>query len=111
IVDWPTECKPFYAHPHPNRPEVCRAFDLNHDSREVTSGAQRIHNAEMLKESIARKGLNLESFSFYIKAFEYGMPPHAGWGLGAERFLMVLLNTGNIRECTLFPRDRHRLIP
>jgi len=39
------------------------------------------------------------------------MPPHAGWGLGAERLIMAMLNLKNIREASLFPRDRQRLVP
>jgi len=39
------------------------------------------------------------------------MPPHAGWGLGAERLVMTMLDLGNVREAVLFPRDMHRLVP
>ncbi|MCS7138379.1 MAG: aspartate--tRNA(Asn) ligase, partial [Candidatus Caldarchaeum sp.] len=45
------------------------------------------------------------------KVFEYGMPVHAGWGLGFERLMMVLTRHTNIREVILFPRDRFRLTP
>jgi len=111
IVDWPTECKPFYAMPYEDRPEICKSFDLMKGALELASGTQRIHKYDMLVESIKSKGLNPESFEFYLEAFRYGMPPHAGWGLGAERFLMSMLNLKNIREATMFPRDRHRLLP
>ena len=46
-----------------------------------------------------------------ICSFEYGMPPHAGWGLGTERTIMIFTGMENIRECILFPRDRKRLVP
>ena len=52
-----------------------------------------------------------EDFSRDLKAFEYGMPPHAGWAVGADRLAMVLTGANNIRETVLFPRDRHRLTP
>lgn len=55
--------------------------------------------------------MNVASFGSYLKAFEYGMPPHAGWGVGADRLAMVLTGVENIRETVLFPRDRHRLTP
>ena len=110
IIDWPTEIKPFYAQPHKN-PETCKAFDLMHPSMELASGAQRIHSHDVLKRRIEEKGLNPESFEFYLKAFRYGMPPHAGWGLGLERLLMTMLDVENIREVVLFPRDRRRLSP
>lgn len=111
IVDWPTECKPFYAMPYEDRPEICKSFDLMKGALELASGTQRIHKYDLLVESIKSKGLNPESFEFYLEAFRYGMPPHAGWGLGAERFLMSMLNLKNIREATMFPRDRNRLLP
>ncbi|HQD26881.1 MAG TPA: aspartate--tRNA(Asn) ligase [Methanoculleus thermophilus] len=111
IVDWPTDTKPYYAMPYPDRPEFCKAFDLMHPRMELASGAQRIHDYNLLVERIRAKGLSPESFEFYLKTFRYGMPPHAGWGLGIERLVMTMLDLGNIREAVLFPRDRHRLTP
>ncbi len=111
IVDWPTEIKPYYAMPYPDRPEIAKAFDLMHPRMELSSGAQRVHRHDLLVERIRAKGLSPESFEFYLKAFRYGMPPHAGWGLGIERLLMTMLDLGNIREAVLFPRDRHRITP
>ena len=111
IIDWPTDSKPFYAMPHEDKPELSKSFDLMHPRMELASGAQRIHDYALLRERIEAKGLNPDSFDFYLKAFRYGMPPHAGWGLGAERLLMTMLNLGNIREAVLFPRDRRRLSP
>jgi aspartyl-tRNA synthetase len=111
IVDWPTETKPFYAMPYEDKPELCKSFDLMKGALELASGAQRIHKYDLLVERIKQCGLNPESFGFYLEAFRYGMPPHAGWGLGAERLLMSMLGLKNIREAVLFPRDRHRLVP
>jgi nondiscriminating aspartyl-tRNA synthetase len=111
IVDWPTKIKPFYAMPYENKPEICRAFDMMHPRMELSSGAQRVHSHEMLRQRIIDQGLNADGFEFYLKAFRYGMPPHAGWGLGAERLLMTMLGIDNIREVVLFPRDRKRLSP
>ncbi|RLI84593.1 MAG: aspartate--tRNA(Asn) ligase [Archaeoglobales archaeon] len=111
IVDWPTECKPFYAMPYKENPKVCRSFDLMKGALELASGTQRIHRYNELVESMRAKGLNPDGFEFYLEAFRYGMPPHSGWGLGLERLLMSMLNLKNIREATLFPRDRHRLTP
>ncbi|ADG13633.1 aspartate--tRNA(Asn) ligase [Methanocaldococcus infernus] len=109
IVDWPTEIRPFYTMPKDDK--YCKAFDLMYKDLEISSGAQRIHIYDMLVESIKNKGLNPDAFTYYLEAFKYGMPPHAGWGLGADRFTMVLTGQENIRECVLFPRDRHRLTP
>jgi len=111
VVDWPTDIRPYYAMPYPDRPEFCKAFDLMHPRMELASGAQRIHVHDLLVERIRAKGLSPESFEFYLKTFRYGMPPHAGWGLGIERLVMTMLDLPNIREAVLFPRDRHRLTP
>ncbi|MFW3146715.1 MAG: aspartate--tRNA(Asn) ligase [Thermoplasmatota archaeon] len=111
VTDWPMSLKPFYIHPHPDDPEVSLGFDLNHGEKELVSGGQRIHEPELLLEMLSKKGLKPETFGFYTKAFEYGMPPHAGWGLGADRLTMALTGAANVRETVLFPRDRHRLVP
>jgi len=108
IVDWPVELKPFYVQPRNN---LCYAFDLMHPRMELASGARRIHDYRLLSEQLAGKSLALESFAFYLDAFRFGMPPHAGWGLGAERLLVTMLGLANIRESVLFPRDRRRITP
>jgi nondiscriminating aspartyl-tRNA synthetase len=111
IVDWPTAIKPYYALPYEDEPGISKAFDLMHPRMELSSGAQRVHQHDLLVDQILAKGLNPEGFEFYLRPFRYGMPPHAGWGLGAERLVMTMLDLANIREAVLFPRDRHRLTP
>ena len=116
ITDWPCAIKPFYAQPgdveaEGKRKDICNAFDLMHPKVELASGSQRVHSYELLKRNIESKGLSADSFEFYLNAFRFGMPPHAGWGLGVERLLMSMLGIDNIREVVLFPRDRRRLAP
>jgi len=116
ITDWPHAIKPFYAQFSDSKDkdrgkDTCDAFDLMHPRLELASGSQRVHSYELLKENIESKGLSPDSFEFYLNAFRYGMPPHAGWGLGIERLLMTMLEIDNIREVVLFPRDRRRLVP
>lgn len=111
ITDWPASLRPFYTMPNPENEETTNSFDLQLREIEVTSGAQRVHDPEMLEKRFLSKGLNPKDFDFYISAFRYGMPPHAGWGLGLERLTMILLDLPNIREATLFPRDRTRISP
>ena len=111
ITEWPTSIKPFYVMPGFEDPEKSCAFDLMYKDLEISSGAMRVHQHDLLLEKIKKQGLNPDSFSRYLAAFEYGMPPHAGWGLGAERFTMCLTGAKNIRETVLFPRDRRRLTP
>lgn len=111
ITEWPSSTRPFYTMPFEDRPEVCRAFDMMHPRMELSSGAQRCHIYDLLVSQIKAKGLNPDAFEFYLNPFRYGMPPHAGWGLGAERLVMTMLDLQNIREGVLFPRDRHRVSP
>ncbi|MEM1513623.1 MAG: aspartate--tRNA(Asn) ligase [Candidatus Thermoplasmatota archaeon] len=108
IKDFPLQSKPFYAMPSG---KYARAFDLELHGMEIASGAQRIHDYELLTKRMSELGMNLKNFEDYLKAFKYGMPPHGGFGYGIERFLMGLLKLKNIRECILFPRDRYRLRP
>ncbi len=116
ITDWPCAIKPFYAQPadaeaKSKDKDTCNAFDLMHPRVELASGSQRVHSYELLKRNIESKGLSADSFEFYLDTFRFGMPPHAGWGLGIDRLLMCMLEIENIREVVLFPRDRRRLAP
>ncbi|MCG7847841.1 MAG: aspartate--tRNA(Asn) ligase [ANME-2 cluster archaeon] len=111
IKDWPTEIKPYYTQPYEDNPELTKAFDMMHPRMELSSGAQRIHDHDLLRQRIQDQGLNPDGFDFYLKAFKYGIPPHSGWGLGAERLIMTMLDIDNIRDVVLFPRDRKRVSP
>ena len=108
IVQYPWKSKPFYIM---REGEYSASFDLDYSGLEISSGGQREHRYSRLVENIKEKGLNPESFSFYLEAFKYGMPPHGGFGLGLERLLIKMLNKGNVREVILFPRDIQRLVP
>jgi nondiscriminating aspartyl-tRNA synthetase len=111
ITDWPTKTKAFYIKPRDDKPEVSEGFDLMWRWVELASGGTRIHSKELLMKRLAKQGLSTESFKTHLQAFDYGMPPHAGWGLGLARLVMVLTGIKNIREAVLFPRDQFRLTP
>lgn len=109
ITKYPLESKPFYT--MPDGEKYSHSFDLECKGVEISSGSQRIHDVSLLRERLKACGLNPEDFDAYLRAFQFGMPPHGGFGFGIERFLMELLDRHNIRECILFPRDRTRLTP
>ncbi len=111
ITEWPSEIKPFYIKDNDDDETLSTGFDLMHPRLELVSGGQREHRHERLIEGFEQQGLEPEAFEYYTKMFRYGMPPHAGWGLGAERLVMTMLGLDNIREAVLFPRDRQRLSP
>ena len=111
ITDWPTHSKAFYIKPREDKPELCEGFDLMWRWIELVSGGTRIAEKELLVDRLREKGLNPEAFNYHLQAFDYGMPPHAGWAIGLERLTMMLTGKKNIREVTFYPRDRLRLTP
>jgi len=110
IIDWPTSIKPFYVKPKSTGTE-CESFDLMYENLELSSGSTRIHDKSELVERMKKQGLNIDAFDFHLRVFDYGMPPHAGFGLGLERLLMSICGVDNIRDVVLFPRDIDRLSP
>ena len=111
ITDWPLKSKPFYIESKENNPEVSQGFDLMWKWMELASGGTRVHSKEQVTKRLEEQGLPPESFKHHLQAFDYGLPPHAGWATGLERLLMMLTGKHNIREVVLFPRDRARLTP
>jgi nondiscriminating aspartyl-tRNA synthetase len=111
VTDWPTHSKAFYIKPREDKPELCEGFDLMWRWIELVSGGTRIAEKQLLVDRLREKGLNPEAFSCHLQAFDYGMPPHAGWAIGLERLTMILTGKKNIREVALYPRDRLRLTP
>ena len=111
ITDWPTHSKAFYIKPRDDNPEFCEGFDLMYRWIELVSGGTRIASKELLMERLKEKGLDPESFKYHLQAFDYGMPPHAGWAIGLERLTMMLTGKRNIREVALYHRDKFRLTP
>ncbi len=109
IVDWPLDAKPFYI--QPKEGGLSESFDLMFGQLELASGGQRIHERDLLEERLRAKGLDPAGFRDHLKFYEWGMPPHSGWGFGADRYLMVLTGVNNIRETVLYPRDPTRLTP
>tara|TARA_B100000686_G_scaffold251983_1_gene262577 strand:+ start:1574 stop:2905 length:1332 start_codon:yes stop_codon:yes gene_type:complete len=113
---WPMAMKPFYIHHKEEEKgstggQLSRGFDLNFGRDEMTSGGAREHRVDVLEQNLRNMGLEPDDFTFYTDGFRYGAPPHAGWGLGVARLLMVLTGAGNVREVVLFPRDRSRVTP
>jgi nondiscriminating aspartyl-tRNA synthetase len=111
VTHYGEEKRPFYAMADPEDPRLTLSFDLLFRGWEVTTGGQRLHRYEDYVAKMTRRGLDPSAFDFYLEAFRYGMPPHGGLGAGLERLTARLLNVSNLREATLFPRDRKRLVP
>ncbi|KAI8064579.1 hypothetical protein BC940DRAFT_259724 [Gongronella butleri] len=112
ILDkFPLAVRPFYTMPDPENPEYSNSYDFFMRGEEILSGAQRIHDADLLQERAKAHGVDVSTIQPYVDAFKIGAPPHAGGGIGLERVLMFFLDLGNIRRTSLFPRDPRRLAP
>ncbi|MBN2052102.1 aspartate--tRNA(Asn) ligase [Candidatus Woesearchaeota archaeon] len=113
VHSWPTKIKPFYIMPKDEDPkaEYSEGFDALYGGTEISSGGQRIHLPELLIERLKVKGLNPNDFKSYIDSFRFGAPPHSGWSIGLERITQVICKLDNVKEATMFPRDRDRLMP
>jgi aspartyl-tRNA synthetase len=111
LIDWPMSLKPFYIHEKDDDPKISRSFDLQYGYLELSSGGRRLHDPARLKSRIAEQGLDPTSFEDHLRSFEWGMPPHSGWGLGLERLMTVIVGIDNVREVVLYPRDPERLKP
>jgi nondiscriminating aspartyl-tRNA synthetase len=109
VIGFPLSGRPFYTHP---RTETTAAgFDLLFQGLEVTTGGQRLHRRSDLERSLQTRGISPASFESHLKMFELGMPPHGGLAIGLERLTAQVLGLSNVREATLYPRDRYRLTP
>ena len=111
ITDWPLKLKPFYIREKDDDPSLSRSFDLQYGYLELSSGGTRLHDSKVLQSRLKEQGLDPAQFVDHLKAFDWGMPPHAGWGLGLERLMMTLTGIDNVREVILYPRDPDRLKP
>ncbi len=110
IKDWPLGPKPFYVKAGKDG-KTSESFDLMYGELELSSGSTRIEKADELKGRIADKGLPVDSFEYHLSTYQYGVPPHAGCGIGLERLMMALTGTENIRDTAFYPRDVDRLTP
>jgi len=110
---WPTSIKPFYIMTKDEKKDakLSEGFDALYGGIEISSGGQRIHIPDLLIARLKAKGLNPNNFKDYIDSFRFGAPPHSGWSIGLERLTQIICGLDNVKEATMFPRDRTRLTP
>ena len=107
ITDYSAEKRAFYHMRDENG--VPQGYDLIWRGVEITTGAQREHRYEVLKKQAEEKGL-AEDVKFYLEFFQYGCPPHGGFGLGIDRLTMLLCGLP-IKEAEFLFRGPNRLTP
>ena len=111
VTHYKSSKRPFYTMDSRDNPELTESFDLLFRGMEITTGGQRVHDYNEQVVKMQKRGMNIESFSSYLMAHKYSLPPHGGLGLGLERFTAKLFDFQNVRYATLFPRDIIRLEP
>ena len=107
VTDYSAEKRAFYHMRDENG--VPQGYDLIWRGVEITTGAQREHRYEVLKRQAEEKGL-AEDVKFYLEFFQYGCPPHGGFGLGIDRLTMLLVGLP-IKEAEFLFRGPNRLTP
>ncbi|KAI9352049.1 hypothetical protein BDR26DRAFT_850264 [Obelidium mucronatum] len=108
---FPLAIRPFYTMPDPSNNGYSNSYDFFMRGEEIMSGAQRVHDPELLEKRAKEHEVELSTIQAYLDAFKYGAPPHAGGGVGLERVVMLYLKLGNIRRTSMFPRDPKRIVP
>ena len=110
VLGFPVSGRPFYTAPRGSA-GAANSFDLLFQGIEITTGGQRLHRREDLEQALRGRGIDPAGFESHLKMFELGMPPHGGFAIGLERLTAQILNLSNVRQATLYPRDRTKLTP
>ena len=110
ITKYPAKLKPFYIMVDEEK-KYSRGMDLDCKGMEIVSGGQREHRINKLIQRMKEADLKTESFTFYLDAFRYGIPPHGGIGLGGDRLVQQIIGIENIKETILFPRTPEKVTP
>ncbi|MFW5843872.1 MAG: aspartate--tRNA(Asn) ligase [Spirochaetota bacterium] len=108
VYGFPRRKRPFYTYPAGNK---TMSFDLLFRGLEITTGGRRINEYPMMLEALPKFGLTEEALADYVSIFKYGCPPHGGFAIGLERLTQKILGLANVKEASLFPRDRRRTRP
>ncbi len=110
VLGFPLSGRPFYTAPR-GTAGAAGSFDLLFQGIEITTGGQRLHRREDLEQSLRGRGIDPAGFQSHLRMFDLGMPPHGGFAIGLERLTAQILNLSNVRQATLYPRDRAKLTP
>ena len=104
LYNYPKEIKAFYMKLNDDKKTVQNLDLLLPFIGEVVGGSVREERLDVLEERYKECGLNPEDYKFYSDLRRYGTVPHAGFGVGFERLIMLITGIENIREAIPFPR-------
>jgi nondiscriminating aspartyl-tRNA synthetase len=111
---FPRRYRPFYTYPLGDSEAsgaLTMSFDAVFRGLEISSGSRRLHEYAAFVEALPKFGLKPENMAGYVQILKYGCPPHGGFAIGCERLTQKILGLANVKEASLFPRDRRRVEP
>ena len=109
VYDYPKTIKPFYMRLNDDDETVAAMDLLVPRVGELVGGSQREERLDVLERRMAEMGMDRETYWWYLDIRRWGTTPHAGFGLGFERFLMLVTGVSNIRDVIPFPRTPKHL--
>lgn len=110
VIGFPLIGRPFYTAPRGNNGGG-QSFDLLFRGLEITTGGQRLHKRSDIEKALIAQKMEPKNFESHLRMFELGMPPHGGLAIGLERLTMQLMGLKNVRQATIYPRDRNKIEP
>jgi nondiscriminating aspartyl-tRNA synthetase len=114
VTEWPSSEMKFYHKKMDGKEDLAERSDFLFRGVEIMTCPMREHRYDVLLKQLKDKvGADPDNpgFKYYLQAFQYGLPPHGGFGLGLERLTQRIVGLNNVKEATLFPRDINRLTP
>jgi len=108
VYDYPRDIKAFYMRQNDDGRTVAAMDVLVPGIGEIIGGSAREERLDVLEARVRELGLPMDAYWWYLDTRRFGTVPHAGFGLGFERLLMLVTGVTNIRDVTAFPRTwRH----
>lgn len=104
VRDYPKEIKAFYMRLNDDGKTVAAMDVLVPRIGELIGGSQREERYDVLVKKIKETGMDIKNYDWYLDSRKYGTVPHAGFGLGFERMMMLVTGIANIRDTIPFPR-------
>jgi asparaginyl-tRNA synthetase len=113
VYNWPKAIKAFYMKEVEGNPDYVKGVDVlaPEGYGEIVGGSERESRKEVLIQSIKDHNLPMDVFEWYLDLRRYGSVPHAGFGLGFERFVSWISGVKHVREVIPFARMYGRLFP
>ena len=104
LYNYPKEIKSFYMKQNPDGKTVAAADILVPKIGEIIGGSQREESYDKLLERMKELNMDIDTYKWYLDLRKFGSVPHAGFGLGFERLVMMATGIENIRDVIPYPR-------